>query len=382
MADLARAATGPGGVRRRRRQQCARHARRRDLFRARARDGLFPGSGTACPTIARRRRMRVSSDRLAALAALAAPTDQGPAARHHGQCDAAANAATRAHRRADRRHQARRPDRPRQARGDADRQRLRPHRHRARGGRICRPRRLARPVPGPGRAPRCGSTSSATRSKPSAASIPRRSGRSRRRRASSCCRSTRCCLDDTTIKAFRAGYLREFGATATGDPLYEAMSDGRRLAGMEHWLPLFEPGLATLFDYLGPGAVIVREAGTDKAAEARLEAIADYFDNRKGGAERQEGQLPPAADRRPVPVARRVERAARRSAGAPDVTVQRSPTGRAGRSTARQRRRATSPPNAPRSRTSTRRSRRTSTTCARPSAGSSSPATRTARATG
>src|SRR3546814_20667913 len=71
--------------------------------------------------------------------------------------------------------------------------------------------------------------------------------------------------------------LRErFGGTATGDPLYEAVSAGRRLAGMEHWLPLFEERLDTLFDHLGGNDLIVREAGTAPAADQRFEAIADY----------------------------------------------------------------------------------------------------------
>ncbi|MGI4876907.1 MAG: transcription-repair coupling factor, partial [Janthinobacterium lividum] len=100
-------------------------------------------------------------------------------------------------------------------------------------------------------------------------------------------------LNDDSIRAFRAGYLDAFGATATGDPLYAAMSEGRRLAGMEHWLPLFEPALATLFDYLGDGAVVVREAGTDKAVEDRLEAIADYFDNRKAALTAKKGSYRP-----------------------------------------------------------------------------------------
>src|SRR3546814_12548928 len=43
-------------------------------------------------------------------------------------------------------------------------------------------------------------------------------------------------LDEETIKRFRARYRERFGGTATGDPLYEAVSAGRRLAGMEHWL--------------------------------------------------------------------------------------------------------------------------------------------------
>ncbi|NJR77232.1 transcription-repair coupling factor [Sphingomonas corticis] len=88
-------------------------------------------------------------------------------------------------------------------------------------------------------------------------------------------------LDEDSVKRFRTRYREKFGATATGDPLYQAVSDGRRLAGMEHWLPLFEEKLATLFDHLGDDAVIVRDSGSPQAAEARLEAVADYYENRK-----------------------------------------------------------------------------------------------------
>ncbi|RIA46087.1 transcription-repair coupling factor [Hephaestia caeni] len=87
-------------------------------------------------------------------------------------------------------------------------------------------------------------------------------------------------LDEDSIKRFRSRYRERFGATATGDPLYQAISDGRRLAGMEHWLPLFEDKMATLFDHLGTGAVIVRDIGVAAANEARFEAIADYHANR------------------------------------------------------------------------------------------------------
>ena len=87
-------------------------------------------------------------------------------------------------------------------------------------------------------------------------------------------------LDEESIKRFRSGYRERFGATATGDPLYQAVSDGRRLAGMEHWLPLFEEKLATLFDHLAEEDVIVRDAGTPGAAEGRFESIADYHENR------------------------------------------------------------------------------------------------------
>ncbi|WP_439571629.1 transcription-repair coupling factor [Sphingomonas sp.] len=87
-------------------------------------------------------------------------------------------------------------------------------------------------------------------------------------------------LDEDTIKRFRTRYREKFGATATGDPLYQAISEGRRLAGMEHWLPLFEERMETLFDHLPDGAVIVRDSGEAGAAESRFEAIADYQANR------------------------------------------------------------------------------------------------------
>jgi transcription-repair coupling factor (superfamily II helicase) len=87
-------------------------------------------------------------------------------------------------------------------------------------------------------------------------------------------------LDEDSIKRFRSRYREKFGATATGDPIYQAVSEGRRLAGLDHWLPLFEDKLATLFDHLGPDDLIVRDAHDAGAAEARFEAIADYYQNR------------------------------------------------------------------------------------------------------
>jgi len=105
-------------------------------------------------------------------------------------------------------------------------------------------------------------------------------------------------LDEDSIKRFRARYREQFGATATGDPLYQAVSDGRRLAGMEHWLPLFEDRLASLFEHLGDHDVIVRDAGVDGALEGRQEAIQDYFANRERAMVTQPGSyrpLPPSA---------------------------------------------------------------------------------------
>jgi transcription-repair coupling factor (superfamily II helicase) len=100
-------------------------------------------------------------------------------------------------------------------------------------------------------------------------------------------------LDEDSIRRFRSRYREAFGATATGDPLYEAISDGRRLAGMEHWLPLFEEKLATLFDHLGDDAVVVRDFGSSAAADQRFEAIDDYFANRQKAMVAQPGSYRP-----------------------------------------------------------------------------------------
>ncbi|WP_028640262.1 transcription-repair coupling factor [Novosphingobium acidiphilum] len=100
-------------------------------------------------------------------------------------------------------------------------------------------------------------------------------------------------LDEGSIKRFRSRYRELFGANATGDPLYQAISDGRRLAGMEHWLPLFEDRLVTLFDHLGEDDLVVLDSGAAKSAETRLSDIADYHDARVESARAQAGHYRP-----------------------------------------------------------------------------------------
>jgi transcription-repair coupling factor (superfamily II helicase) len=102
-------------------------------------------------------------------------------------------------------------------------------------------------------------------------------------------------LDEEGIKRFRTRYRDLFGATATGDPVYQAISDGRRLAGMDHWLPLIEERMETLFDHLGDGVIIVRESGADAAAQARFDAVNDYHDNRHSAQSAEPGSYRPLA---------------------------------------------------------------------------------------
>ncbi len=100
-------------------------------------------------------------------------------------------------------------------------------------------------------------------------------------------------LDADSIKRFRSRYREKFGATATQDPLYQALSEGRRMSGMEHWLPLLEERLDTLFDHLGENDLVLRDAAADQAVGGRREAIDDYFQNRVRAMESAPGSYRP-----------------------------------------------------------------------------------------
>jgi len=102
-------------------------------------------------------------------------------------------------------------------------------------------------------------------------------------------------LDQDTIKRFRSSYRDLFGAQATGDPLYQAVSEGRRQAGMDHWLPLFEERLATLFDHIDPATPVLRGHRSEATAETRFAAIADYHANRVAAEKESTGSYRPLA---------------------------------------------------------------------------------------
>ncbi|WP_338687831.1 transcription-repair coupling factor [Bradyrhizobium sp. 26S5] len=91
-------------------------------------------------------------------------------------------------------------------------------------------------------------------------------------------------LTTETIRRFRMGYVAAFGAPERDDQLYEAVSEGRRHPGMEHWLPLFQERMDTLFDYLD-GAAIAIEPQAEDAARERFTQIADYYEARREALE-------------------------------------------------------------------------------------------------
>ena len=96
-------------------------------------------------------------------------------------------------------------------------------------------------------------------------------------------------LDEASIRRFRQNYRIEFGAAGTDDPLYEAISAGRKHQGVEHWLPFFHDQMDTLFDYL-PDATVILDDQSTPARLARWDTIADQYDARKT-AFTQKGRL-------------------------------------------------------------------------------------------
>ncbi|MGB3901033.1 MAG: transcription-repair coupling factor [Mesorhizobium sp.] len=104
-------------------------------------------------------------------------------------------------------------------------------------------------------------------------------------------------LTPETISRFRRAYIEAFGAPSRDDALYAAVSEGRRFAGMEHWLPLFYERLDTVFDYLPDAPVIFDHLAKEALAE-RHTLILDHYEARRSQAD---GALKDAVPYKPVP---------------------------------------------------------------------------------
>ncbi|MDO9382925.1 MAG: transcription-repair coupling factor [Hyphomicrobiaceae bacterium] len=96
---------------------------------------------------------------------------------------------------------------------------------------------------------------------------------------------------------FRQRYVELFGGNTGDDPLYEAVSAGRRHPGQEHWLPFFHETLETLFDYL-PGAKVSFDHQSDESVRRRFDEITEHYEARTEALETSSFGAPPY---RPVP---------------------------------------------------------------------------------
>ncbi len=86
-------------------------------------------------------------------------------------------------------------------------------------------------------------------------------------------------LDDVSINRFRNNYRKEFGSAGLDDPLYEAVSAGRKHQGYEHWAPYFHDGMETIFDHL-PNAVIFMDENIERIHNSRWDGINDQYEAR------------------------------------------------------------------------------------------------------
>ncbi len=104
-------------------------------------------------------------------------------------------------------------------------------------------------------------------------------------------------LTRAAVSRFRRNWLARFGGGAVRDPLYAAVSAGRRAAGMEHWLPLFYEEMESVFSGLPAGTEVVFDPGCAAALEERWSAVAEAWKRRSAEENAQtrkgQGELPP-----------------------------------------------------------------------------------------
>ncbi|WP_343314857.1 transcription-repair coupling factor [Brucella sp. BE17] len=94
-------------------------------------------------------------------------------------------------------------------------------------------------------------------------------------------------LSPEMISRFRKNYIAMFGAPQRDDALYQAISEGRRFAGMEHWLPLFYDELETVFDHAGSMPVVFDHL-VHEALSERHTLVLDHYEARARQAEGKE----------------------------------------------------------------------------------------------
>jgi transcription-repair coupling factor (superfamily II helicase) len=92
--------------------------------------------------------------------------------------------------------------------------------------------------------------------------------------------SSEVVLSQEAVERFKVKFIEEFGELSIEHPLYEAIKDKRKYAGMEHYLPCFYKKLSNIFDYFNPDLVIcdndfMHELGIN------YKQIKDYYEDRQ-----------------------------------------------------------------------------------------------------
>lgn len=74
-------------------------------------------------------------------------------------------------------------------------------------------------------------------------------------------------LGEDARTQFRSAWRKYFTGTPTSSPIYEAISKGHSIGGIEYYLPLFFEQTQTLFDYLPDNSIVIRSHTIEKNIE-------------------------------------------------------------------------------------------------------------------
>lgn len=93
-------------------------------------------------------------------------------------------------------------------------------------------------------------------------------------------------LSEAGIALFRENFRATFDVDHRKNRLYLDVTEGIPSPGLEYYLPLFYPSMATLFDYLPTNTGIIELSGLEAAAEQAWENIEARYESRRYDAER------------------------------------------------------------------------------------------------
>ena len=93
-------------------------------------------------------------------------------------------------------------------------------------------------------------------------------------------------LDEKSIRLFRQNYRRSISGEPTKSLVYQGVTNGNPLAGIEYYLPLFFEKTAVLLDYLPDKSMLFISEETDRAVDQHWANIADRYEQRRHDVER------------------------------------------------------------------------------------------------
>ncbi len=85
-------------------------------------------------------------------------------------------------------------------------------------------------------------------------------------------------LNEQAITHFREQWRAEFSGNPTGSAIYQNISEGKPVAGIEYYLPLFYSQLSHLLDYINPKALIVQYSQLTEAANRFYQEVGERYE--------------------------------------------------------------------------------------------------------